>query len=63
MTSMTVGFNFDNNNNDDSDDSDLGFNFDNNNNDGSDDSGSGVGGILNDVEDTMRSVGIDFSFS
>ena len=49
--------------NDDNDDSDFGFNFDNNNNDDNDDSDSGVGGILNDVEDTMRSVGIDFSFS
>jgi hypothetical protein len=49
--------------NDDNDDSDFGFNFDNNNNDDNDDSDSGVGGILSDVEDTMRSVGIDFSFS
>ena len=40
--------------NDNDDDSDFGFNFDNNNNDDDDDSDSGVDGILNDVEDTMR---------
>nr|MBA2267046.1 hypothetical protein [Nitrosopumilus sp.] len=45
------------------DDSDFGFNFDDSSDDRSGSSGSGVDGILNNVEDTMRSVGIDFSFN
>ncbi|TVP41117.1 hypothetical protein [Candidatus Nitrosocosmicus arcticus] len=54
------------NNDDDSssiNDSDFGFNFDESNDDRSGSFGSGVDGILNNVEDTMRSVGIDFSFN
>jgi hypothetical protein len=48
------------------DDSDFGFDSDNDNdndNEGSGSSSSGVDGILDGVEDTMRSVGIDFSFN
>ena len=45
------------------DNSDFGFNFDDSNDDSSGSSNSGVDGILDDVEDTMRSAGIDFSFS
>jgi hypothetical protein len=62
-----------NNDDDDSDDgigfsnsldsSDFGFNFDDRNDDSSESSNSGVDGILDNVEDTMRSVGIDFSFN
>ena len=62
-----------NNDDDDSDDgvgfsngldnSDFGFNFDDSNDDSSESSNSGVDGILDNVEDTMRSVGIDFSFN
>ena len=44
------------------DDSDFGFDNDNDN-EPSGSSSSGVGGILDDVEDTMRSAGIDFSFN
>jgi hypothetical protein len=44
-------------------DSDFGFNFDDRNDDSSGSSNSGVDGILDNVEDTMRSVGIDFSFN
>ena len=45
---------------------DFGFDDDNNNDNDNDNSGSsnsGVEGILNNVEDTMRSAGIDFSFN
>ena len=45
------------------DSSDFGFNFDDSNDDSSESSNSGVDGILDNVEDTMRSVGIDFSFN
>ena len=57
--SFMDGFSFSNS----IDDSDIGFDFDNDNDDLSDSSSSGMDGILDDVEDTMRSVGIDFSFS
>jgi hypothetical protein len=45
------------------DSSDFGFNFDDSNDDSSESSNSGVDGILDNVEDTMRSAGIDFSFN
>ncbi|WP_458743065.1 hypothetical protein [Candidatus Nitrosocosmicus sp. T] len=44
-------------------DSDFGYNFDDRNDDSSGSSNSGVEGILDNVEDTMRSVGIDLSFN
>jgi hypothetical protein len=43
------------------DDSDFGSEDDDDDRSGS--SSSGVDGILDNVEDTMRSVGIDFSFN
>ena len=58
-----VAMTIDNDNENNSDNDNDNDNDNDKDNEGSGSSSSGLGGIFDNVEDTMRSVGIDFSFN